>query len=151
MAAPMTLTWRTAPRRCCSPMRSPTCPGQGGTGWPASPRARPPVRMRLPGAAVTGLAASTAVIPAILSDPGSFGSNGFQLPDPASGAARGFSADRDGRHGNITVYDPPDHARLRAMIVPAFSARRMTAMEPLVRHFAAERLEAMARSGPPAD
>jgi cytochrome P450 len=112
---------------------------------------RPLVRIRLPGGAVAWLATSSEAITAILSEPASFGSNGFRLSDPASSAAGGFSADRDDRHGNITVYDPPDHTRLRAMIAPAFSARRMTAMEPLVRQLAAERLEAMARSGPPAD
>jgi cytochrome P450 len=112
---------------------------------------RPLVRMRHPNGIVTWLATTTAVITAILSDPGSFGSNGFRLPDPTSGAGSGFSADQDSRHGNITVYDPPDHTRLRAMIAPAFTARRMAAMEAVVSQIAASRLDAMARCGPPAD
>jgi cytochrome P450 len=112
---------------------------------------RPLVRMRHPNGVVAWLATSSAVITEILSDPGSFGSNGFRLPDPVGGKGAGFSPDRDGRHGNITVYDPPEHGRLRAMIAPAFSGRRMSAMEPLVTQIAADRLEAMARSGSPAD
>jgi cytochrome P450 len=112
---------------------------------------RPLVRIRHPNGVITWLATSTAVITAVLSDPGSFGSNGFRRPDPASGTGHGFSADRDARHGNITVYDPPDHSRLRAMIAPAFTARRMNAMEPLVTQIAASQLEAMTRAGPPAD
>jgi cytochrome P450 len=112
---------------------------------------RPLVKMRHPNGIVTWLATTTAVITAILSDPASFGSDGFRLPDPAGGAGSGFSADQDGRHGNITVCDPPDHTRLRAMIAPAFTARRMAAMEPAVSQIAAERLDAMARGGPPAD
>ncbi len=112
---------------------------------------RPLVRMRHPNGIVTWLATSSAAITAILSDAGTFGSNGFRLPDPARGTGSGFSADRHGRHGNITVCDPPDHTRLRAMIAPAFTARRMAAMEPVVSQIAASRLDAMARCGPPAD
>src|SRR5260370_32273124 len=71
---------------------------------------RPLVRMRHPNGIVTWLATSGAVITEILSDPGSFGSNGFRLPDPADGTVGGFSADRDDRHGNILVYAPPPPA-----------------------------------------
>ncbi|HZU16349.1 MAG TPA: cytochrome P450 [Candidatus Dormibacteraeota bacterium] len=44
-----------------------------------------------------------------------------------------------------------DHARMRALLTPFFSARRMEALRPRVETLVDELLEAMARAGPPLD
>ncbi|MFB9966359.1 cytochrome P450 [Sinosporangium siamense] len=51
----------------------------------------------------------------------------------------------------ITTMDPPDHTRLRRLIAPAFSARRIGALQPHVERLVAGVLDAMAAAGPPYD
>ena len=55
------------------------------------------------------------------------------------------------RAGNLLLLDPPKHSRLRRMLMPAFTGRRMQRLEPRVRQIVDDHLDAMARKGPPAD
>jgi cytochrome P450 len=55
------------------------------------------------------------------------------------------------RAGNLLVFDPPDHTRLRRLLTPEFTVRRMRRLEPRIREIVEEHLDAMERSGPPAD
>jgi len=67
------------------------------------------------------------------------------------------ATDLDGRTrpeelvGNLMDYDPPDHTRLRRMLAAAFTVRRMQAFAPRIERIVAERLDAIAAAGPPAD
>lgn len=53
--------------------------------------------------------------------------------------------------GNLLHYDPPEHTRLRKLLAPEFTLRRMRRMEPIIERIVAERLDALAAAGPPAD
>ncbi|CAM5624449.1 hypothetical protein SALBM135S_01145 [Streptomyces alboniger] len=48
-------------------------------------------------------------------------------------------------------YDPPDHTRLRKMLTPEFTHRRVRRLEPRIEAVVAERLDVIERAGPPAD
>ncbi|TDE20433.1 cytochrome P450 [Nonomuraea mesophila] len=53
-----------------------------------------------------------------------------------------------GFFGNM---DPPAHTRYRRLLTGQFTVRRMRLLEPRIEQIAAERLDAMAAAGPPAD
>ncbi|MFF4546891.1 cytochrome P450 [Streptomyces sp. NPDC001435] len=53
--------------------------------------------------------------------------------------------------GNLLQYDPPEHTRLRQMLTPEFTVRRMRRMEPLIERIVEDRLDVMERAGQPAD
>jgi cytochrome P450 len=53
--------------------------------------------------------------------------------------------------GNLMDYDPPEHTRLRRMLTPEFTMRRMRRLEPRIAGIVAGRLDAMERAGPSAD
>jgi cytochrome P450 len=53
--------------------------------------------------------------------------------------------------GNLLAADPPEHTRLRRMLTPEFTVRRMRTLEPRIRDIVDEHLDAMERHGPPAD
>jgi len=53
--------------------------------------------------------------------------------------------------GNPLSFDPPEHTRLRRFLTPEFTVRRMRRLEPRIHEIVDERLDAMERSGPPAD
>ncbi|WP_018349763.1 cytochrome P450 [Longispora albida] len=53
--------------------------------------------------------------------------------------------------GSLPGNDPPEHTRLRRMIGPAFSARRMAQLRTRVSRIVDGCLDTMERSGPPAD
>jgi cytochrome P450 len=55
------------------------------------------------------------------------------------------------RAGNLLSFDPPDHTRLRRLLTPEFTVRRMRRLEPRIHEIVDEHLDAMERSGPPAD
>ncbi|MCE0763905.1 cytochrome P450 [Pseudonocardia kujensis] len=55
------------------------------------------------------------------------------------------------RAGNLLAFDPPEHTRLRRMLTPEFTGRRMQRLEPRVRQIVDQHLDAMAQAGPPAD
>jgi cytochrome P450 len=55
------------------------------------------------------------------------------------------------RAGNLLGSDPPEHTRLRRMLTPEFTIRRMRQLEPRVQQIVDDHLDAMERGGPPAD
>ncbi|TCO53640.1 cytochrome P450 [Actinocrispum wychmicini] len=60
-------------------------------------------------------------------------------------------ADLPARNGFLLTYDPPDHTTLRRMLTPEFTVRRMNRLRPRIEALVTDHLDAMARSGPPAD
>ena len=55
------------------------------------------------------------------------------------------------RAGNLLAFDPPEHTRLRRMLTPEFTVRRMRRLEPRIVEIVDEHLDAMERAGAPAD
>ncbi|MBM7169910.1 cytochrome P450 [Streptomyces sp. G44] len=53
--------------------------------------------------------------------------------------------------GNLLRYDPPDHTRLRRMLVPEFTVRRIRRLEPFVTEIVTDCLDVLELAGPPAD
>lgn len=55
------------------------------------------------------------------------------------------------RAGNLLGLDPPEHQRLRRMLTPEFTIRRMKQLEPRIVEIVDQQLDAMESAGPPAD
>ncbi|WP_102141230.1 cytochrome P450 [Mycobacterium hubeiense] len=55
------------------------------------------------------------------------------------------------RAGNLLGLDPPQHQRLRRMLTPEFTIRRMRRLEPRIVEIVDQHLDAMETAGPPAD
>ncbi|AZM50113.1 cytochrome P450 [Streptomyces sp. WAC 06738] len=53
--------------------------------------------------------------------------------------------------GQLMDYDPPEHTRLRKMLTPEFTVRRIRRLRPRIEEIVAGRLDAVERAGPPAD
>lgn len=75
---------------------------------------------------------------------------GRSHPDPAKAARMGASALFGGPMGNYDT-EQADNARLRALLQPHFSPRRMRAFRPRVDELTAGLLTDLAGHGPPAD
>ncbi|MHA3023981.1 cytochrome P450 [Mycobacterium sp. BMJ-28] len=73
---------------------------------------------------------------------------GFTLP-----GAEEVSAEEQAsaRAGNLLAQDPPEHQRLRRMLTPEFTIRRMKRLEPRIAEIVEQRLDAMAAAGPTVD
>ncbi len=70
---------------------------------------------------------------------------GITLPPMSEEQARRLRA------GALLLMDPPDHTRLRRMLTPEFTMRRIRRLEPRIREIVADHLDAMERTGAPAD
>ncbi|MBF8188678.1 cytochrome P450 [Nonomuraea sp. K274] len=55
------------------------------------------------------------------------------------------------RAGNLLGVDPPEHTRLRRMLTPEFTIRRMRRLEPRIQSIVDDHLDAMESAGSPAD
>lgn len=55
------------------------------------------------------------------------------------------------RAGNLLGLDPPEHSRLRRMLTPEFTIRRMKRLEPRIVEIVDAQLDMMENAGPPAD
>ncbi len=55
------------------------------------------------------------------------------------------------RAGNLLGLDPPEHQRLRRMLTPEFTIRRMKRLEPRIAEIVDQHLDAMESAGPPVD
>ena len=55
------------------------------------------------------------------------------------------------RTGNLLSLDPPEHTRLRKMLAGEFTVRRMRRLEPRIVEIVDDHLDALERSGAPAD
>lgn len=53
--------------------------------------------------------------------------------------------------GQISTYDPPEHTRLRRMLTPEFTVRRIRRLEPAIQELIDDRLDEMEAEGPHAD
>jgi len=53
--------------------------------------------------------------------------------------------------GQLATYDPPEHTRLRGMLTPEFTVRRIRRLEPAIQGLIDERIDAMEAAGAPAD
>jgi cytochrome P450 len=53
--------------------------------------------------------------------------------------------------GGLGFADPPNHTRLRRLLTPEFTVRRLRRLEPRIAEMVDDHLEAMARAGAPAD
>ncbi|MCP2330325.1 cytochrome P450 [Actinoalloteichus caeruleus] len=79
------------------------------------------------------------------------------LADPrfSAAAAAGDSVPRMTAVGRpddtIAGLDPPDHSRLRRLAAPAFSPARLESFRPRATRIASDLLDAVERTGPPAD
>ena len=81
----------------------------------------------------------------VLADSGRFSNAGaFRPPDDTRTEAE---RDRD-RAGNLLAFDPPEHTRLRRMLTPEFTVRRMRRLEPRIVEIVDDHLDAMDRTGP---
>src|SRR5262245_10642022 len=55
------------------------------------------------------------------------------------------------RSPSLIGYDPPDHTRMRRLVAPRFTVKRMLALRPRIEAIVTEHLDAMADQGAPAD
>ncbi|WP_433760081.1 cytochrome P450 [Nocardia sp. CA-135398] len=55
------------------------------------------------------------------------------------------------RRNSLLSMDPPEHTRLRKLVVKAFTGRRVQALRPRAEQIVDERLDEIERCGPPAD
>ncbi|GLY02201.1 MULTISPECIES: cytochrome P450 [Actinoplanes] len=53
--------------------------------------------------------------------------------------------------GQISTYDPPEHTRLRRMLTPEFTVRRIRRLEPAFQALIDDHLDELEAEGPPAD
>ncbi|WP_436535211.1 cytochrome P450 [Actinoplanes sp. HUAS TT8] len=53
--------------------------------------------------------------------------------------------------GDLPALDPPEHTRLRRMLNPQLTMRQVRLLEPRIAQIVADHLDAVERSGPPAD
>ena len=97
------------------------------------------------------LVARHADVKAVLADSTRFSNAGRRLfQDPAAPPLSDEEFARI-RAGNLLGLDPPEHTRLRRMLTPEFTVRRMRRLEPRIVEIVDEHLDAMEQAGPPAD
>jgi cytochrome P450 len=89
-----------------------------------------------------------ADVRAVLADAGTFSNDFANLL-----AAGGDDAEELGLAdpGGLGFRDPPEHTRLRRLLAPSFSARRLDALLPRISDVVDARLDALADAGPGAD
>ena len=97
------------------------------------------------------LVARHADVKAVLADSARF-SNDSRRAFDAPGAPKLSDEERDRmRAGNLLGVDPPEHTRLRSMLTPEFTVRRMRRLEPRIVEIVDDHLDAMEKAGPPSD
>jgi cytochrome P450 len=97
------------------------------------------------------LVARHADVKAVLADSARF-SNDSRRAFDAPGAPKVSAEERDRmRAGNLLGVDPPEHTRLRRMLTPEFTVRRMRRLEPRIVEIVDDHLDAMEKAGPPCD
>jgi cytochrome P450 len=85
-------------------------------------------------------------VKAVLADTTRF-SNAAPLPALANASEE----EKQSTAGNLLLSDPPEHRRLRRMLSGQFTVRRMRELVPRVERIVEDHLDAMERTGPPAD
>ncbi|MBB5857863.1 cytochrome P450 [Amycolatopsis umgeniensis] len=79
----------------------------------------------------------------VLADPARFSS----ALTPLSGAGQG----RASVPGQLITLDPPEHTRLRRLLTPEFTVRRMSRLRPRIAEIVETALDDLERAGKPAD
>lgn len=64
---------------------------------------------------------------------------------------RGTGHSTGRRDGMLIMYDPPEHTRLRKMLSPEFTVRRMHRLEPRITQIVDDALDDLERAGKPAN
>lgn len=59
--------------------------------------------------------------------------------------------DTEARIGGLGFTDPPEHTRLRKILTPEFTVRRLARLQPVIDRVVSERLDAMEAAGPVPD
>ena len=87
----------------------------------------------------------------MLSDPVRFSNARTDFPPIAR--QLGLSEDEiaQRRAGQLLSMDPPEHTRLRRMLTPEFTVRRILRLAPRIEEIVADHLDALEHHGPPAD
>jgi cytochrome P450 len=62
-----------------------------------------------------------------------------------------FRSENPRGDGFLLNYDPPDHTRLRRLLTPEFTVRRIRRLAPRIEAIVDEHLDALEEAGPPAD
>lgn len=84
----------------------------------------------------------------VLSDPARFSS----AVSPFTGSSAVDEEERAKlRAGSLIEFDPPEHTRLRRMLTPAFTARRLRRLEPRITEIVQAALDDLEQAGRPAD
>jgi cytochrome P450 len=113
--------------------------------WVAEVRATDPVhRLDLPFAFDVHLVTGYELTRSVLADQLSYSNDIRHLFSAGTGA----SADDV---GGLGFTDPPLHTRLRKIVTPEFTMRRLARLEPAIERIVAERLDALEAAGSPAD
>ncbi|GAB3812903.1 cytochrome P450 [Micromonospora zhanjiangensis] len=100
-------------------------------------------------ASPTWLAAGHAVVRQVLGDHQRFSARRRFNPRDEIGG-KGVFRPRE-LVGNLMDYDPPEHTRLRQLMTPGFTQRRMRRLAPRIERIVADRLDVMEQEGSPAD
>ncbi|MER8002296.1 cytochrome P450 [Streptomyces sp. NPDC095613] len=115
---------------------------------------QPVSRVRLVTGAPAWLVTRYEDVREVLGDSGRFGNSEdgrpagappLRVPDTEAEVPRLWSP------GNLLAYDPPEHTRLRRLVTGEFTVKRMRRLRPRIEAIVTEHLDAMERSGPPAD
>ncbi|MHA6628421.1 cytochrome P450 [Pseudonocardia sichuanensis] len=110
-------------------------------------------RVRTPFGVDAWLVTRFADVREVLSDPVRFSNARVSVDDRRRAGMPPMSEEEIARMraGNLLALDPPEHSRVRRMLTPEFTVRRMRRLEPRIREIVDEHLDAMQRTGPPSD
>ncbi len=92
-----------------------------------------------------------ADVRSVLSDPARFSNadqRSFALPDDRELSPEELA---QMQAGQLLALDPPEHTRLRRVLTPEFTVRRMRRLEPRIIEIVEQHLDALERAGAPAD
>ncbi len=78
-------------------------------------------------------------------------SNAGMLTVTVPGDTRTDREREQARAGQLLAFDPPEHTRLRRLLTPEFTVRRMRRLEPRIVEIVDQHLDALAAAGSPAD
>jgi cytochrome P450 len=88
----------------------------------------------------------------VLSDPARFSNARRGLPLPGELLEEmGEDEIQRRRAGQLLAMDPPQHTRLRRMLTPEFTVRRIGRLAPRIEEIVESHLDELERQGPPAD
>ncbi len=104
----------------------------------------PVSKLPVPFGPTVWLVSGHAEAKAVLGDAKSFSNDFTNLVGTAG-------ADADDNPGGLGFADPPVHTRLRRLLTPEFTMRRLARLKPGIDSIVADRLDAMARRAEPVD